>query len=40
MYPIKVVIYKEKKCVAGTKKNNAVPAILVTILTINMADIT
>ena len=29
-----------KKCVAGTKKHIAVPAILLTILTLNMADIT
>ena len=30
----------EKKYVAGTKKHIAVPAILLTILTINMSDIT
>ena len=29
-----------KKCVASTKKHIAVPAILLNILTINMADIT
>ena len=29
-----------EKCVAGTKKHVAVPAILLTILTINVTDIT
>ena len=29
-----------KKCLAGTKKHIAIPAILLIILTINMADIT
>ena len=33
-------MYTRKKCVAGTKKHIAVPAILLTILTINMANIT
>ena len=32
--------YTRKKCVAGTKKHIAAPAILLTIPTINMADIT
>ena len=29
-----------KKCIASTKKHFAVPAILLTILTINMVDLT
>ena len=31
--------YTQKKCVAGTKKHITVPAILLTMLTINMACI-
>ena len=34
------VFIHAKKCVAGTKKHIAVPATLLTILTINMADVT